>query len=84
MVKNEDELKAKVDPKLLPLEYGGTVPIKDMLSQFKENLYKQRQKILALDNMFIEITKDSAKLVGNDDCEIDGGCIGSFRKLEVD
>lgn len=79
-----DELHAKVDSKLLPKEYGGTVPLSEMITQFKDRLRKQRAKILALDDMFIEITKESANFAGNDDADIDAGVVGSFRKLEVD
>lgn len=82
--KNLDELKAKVNPALLPKEYGGTVPMDDIIAQFKQRLRRQRAAILALDDMHIEITKDSAHLTSNDDADIDAGVVGSFRKLEVD
>lgn len=79
-----EELKAKVNPALLPKEYGGTVPLNDMIEAFKARLRQKRETILALDDMFIEITKDSANFAGNDDSDIDAGMVGSFRKLEVD
>lgn len=79
-----DELKAKVNPALLPKEYGGTVPLNDMIEAFKARLRQKRDTILALDDMYIEITKDSANFAGNDDSDIDAGMVGSFRKLEVD
>lgn len=79
-----DELKAKVNPALLPKEYGGTVPLNDMIEAFKAKLRQKRETILALDDMYIEITKDSANFAGNDDSDIDAGMVGSFRKLEVD
>lgn len=79
-----DELKTKVNPALLPKEYGGTIPLNDMIATFKARLRKQREAILALDDMYIEITKDSANFAGNDDSDIDAGMVGSFRKLEVD
>lgn len=79
-----DDLKTKVDPKLLPKEYGGTVPLSEMISQFKNRLRKQRAAILALDDMFIEVTKESANFAGSDDVDIDPGVVGSFRKLQVD
>lgn len=77
-------MKAKVNPALLPKEYGGTIPLNDMIESFKARLRKQRESILALDDMYIEITKDSANFAGNDDSDIDAGMVGSFRKLEVD
>ncbi|CRK98400.1 CLUMA_CG011759, isoform A, partial [Clunio marinus] len=82
--KNIDELKARVNPALLPKEYGGTIPMDDMISTFKENLRKQRAKTLALDEMCIEVTGMPTNWLGNDDADIEGGLMGSFRKLEVD
>lgn len=73
-----------MNPSLLPKEYGGTVPLNDMIDAFKARLRQQRDTILALDDMYIEITKDSANFGGNDDSDIDAGMVGSFRKLEVD
>lgn len=79
-----DDLKQKVDPKLLPKEYGGSVPVSEMISAFKNRLRKQRAVILALDDMYIEVTKETANFAGNDDVDIDPGMVGSFRKLQVD
>lgn len=84
MHKTLDELKAKVDPKLLPKEYGGTMPMSEMIEIFKERARKQRAAILALDDMYIEVTKESANFAGNDDVDMDPGVVGSFRKLQVD
>ena len=56
----------------------------EMIKIFKERLHQQRAKILALDDMFIEITKSSANFAGSDDADMDVGVVGSFRKLEVD
>lgn len=77
-------MKSKVNPSLLPKEYGGTVPLNEMIEAFKAQLRQKREAILALDDMYIEITKDSANFAGNDDSDIDAGMVGSFRKLEVD
>lgn len=81
--KNIDELKSKIDPDLLPLEYGGKVSIQDMVKQFKETLRKNREKTLALDDMFIDLN-GPPEWLGNDDADIEAGVVGSFRKLEVD
>lgn len=81
--KNIDELKAKVDPDLLPSEYGGKVSIEEMVKEFKETLRKNREKTLALDDMFIDLDGPPAWL-GNDEADIEAGIVGSFRKLEVD
>lgn len=66
------------------MEYGGTIPLSEMISSFKDRLRRQRATILALDDMFIEVTKEAANFAGNDDSDIDSGIVGSFRKLQVD
>lgn len=81
--KNIEELKSRVNPDLLPQEYGGKVPMAEMIKEFKETLRKHREKTLALDNMFIDLDGAPAWL-GNDDADIEAGIVGSFRKLEVD
>lgn len=82
--KSLDDLKAKMDAKILPKEYGGTVPMADMIQKFIQRCHQNRLKILALDDMHIEITKNSPYWQECEDQEIDQGMIGSFRKLEVD
>lgn len=82
--KTVEDLKTRVDPALLPKEYGGTIPINDMIATFKQELRRQRAKTLALDEMSIEVTGAPTNWLGNDDADIEGGLMGSFRKLEVD
>lgn len=82
--KDIDEFMAKVDKRILPAEYGGTVSTKEIITDFKKRLRKQREAILALDDMYIEITKDNVNFAGNEDTDIDSGMVGSFRKLAVD
>ncbi|XP_034106465.1 clavesin-1 [Drosophila sulfurigaster albostrigata] len=82
--KNVEALKTKIDPAILPKEYGGTMPIAEMIREFKVKLQQRRAAILALDDMQIEITKEAANFAGNDIGDIDAGVVGSFRKLEVD
>ncbi|XP_039966000.1 clavesin-2 isoform X3 [Bactrocera tryoni] len=82
--KSVDALKERVKPEILPKEYGGSIPMADIIKDFKLKLIQKRDSILALDEMCIEITKDcnspSVKIIS----DIDTGVIGSFRKLEVD
>lgn len=73
-----------MNPSLLPKEYGGLTPLDDIIAAFKQRLRQKRDALLALDDMYIEITKESTKFTGNDDADIDAGMVGSFRKLEVD
>lgn len=82
--KSIDELKSRVNPALLPKEYGGTIPMDEMIATFKEKLRKNRAKTLALDDMCIDITGAPTNWLGNEDADIEGGLMGSFRKLEVD
>lgn len=82
--KTVDDLKTKVDPKILPKEYGGTIPMIDMIEKFKQKCRQHRLKILSLDDMHIEITKNSPYWQEVEDNEIESGMCGSFRKLEVD
>lgn len=79
-----DALKGKINPAILPKEYGGTVPIAEMIKEFKGKLQQRRAAILALDDMQIEVTKDATNFAGNDIGDITAGVVGSFRKLEVD
>ncbi|XP_033191707.1 clavesin-2 [Bombus vancouverensis nearcticus] len=80
--KSLDELKTAIDPTILPKEYGGEIPLCEMIANFKKTLREQRNRIKELDDMYIEITSADCHYVStNDDlC----GISGSFRKLEVD
>lgn len=82
--KSVEELKARVNPDLLPAEYGGKVPMDEMIGKLKDTLKKNRDKTLALDNMFIDLEGAPVNWLGNDDADIEAGIVGSFRKLEVD
>ncbi|XP_015509377.1 clavesin-2 [Neodiprion pinetum] len=80
--KNLDELKLAVDPKILPKEYGGEIPMAEMIATFKTTLHAKRDELKALDDMYIELSsKDNCTSTTSDGL---GGISGSFRKLEVD
>jgi hypothetical protein len=82
--KSLDDLKSRIDPALLPKELGGTIPMKEMIEQFKDDLKRQRAKTLALDDMFIDLNGVPNWLANSDEGELESGMVGSFRKLEVD
>lgn len=69
-----------VDPEILPKEYGGTVPLKDMIEELKTKLLKRRNELLALDEMSVDLYA----LEKNDLTQDIHSTAGSFRKLELD
>ncbi|KAF7988467.1 hypothetical protein HCN44_001040 [Aphidius gifuensis] len=79
--KNVEELREAVDPKILPKEYGGKIPLADMIAEFKKKVRAKRTELMALDDMYIELSpKDRCAATNDGLC----GISGSFRKLEVD
>ncbi|XP_034947099.1 clavesin-2 [Chelonus insularis] len=79
--KSVNDLKEAINPKILPKEYGGITPLADMIAAFKEKLKAKRNDLMALDDMYIEI---SPKDTCSSSSEGLSGIAGSFRKLEVD
>lgn len=69
-----------MDPSILPKEYGGTVPLKDMIQDLKEKLLTHRNDLLALDDMSVDLYA----LEKNDLTQNLHSTVGSFRKLELD
>ncbi|XP_028046177.1 rhophilin-2 [Monomorium pharaonis] len=78
--RNVQELQEAVDPKILPKEYGGEIPLSEMINEFKKVLKQKKDEIKALDDMYIEISPKDYQEANE---EFSGIC-GSFRKLEVD
>ncbi|XP_065160602.1 alpha-tocopherol transfer protein-like [Atheta coriaria] len=96
---NLDEfLKADlVDKELMPKEYGGTIPMSEMIASFKKELFDANPTLLSHDKM--EANEDlfshqakigavSALKRTGTNCGSEGdsiyGITGNFRKLEVD
>ncbi|XP_058122035.1 clavesin-2-like [Anopheles ziemanni] len=84
--KTEEEFKARFDPELLITDYGGSLDQVDLLRHFRKRLEDRRSVMLALDEMDIDVERYSSlwtrpNLVQN---EVEGGVMGSFRKLNVD
>ncbi|XP_030762780.1 clavesin-2-like isoform X2 [Sitophilus oryzae] len=84
MYKSVEELYSKIDKKILPKEYGGEVPLSEMVDKFKKLLKEKRDSILALDDMYIEIDEKSCPLVSEMNEELGIGIDGSFKRLTVD
>lgn len=49
-----DDPKA-VDKSLLPLEYGGTIPMRDMIEMFKKELADKRDLLISHDEMKVKL-----------------------------
>ncbi|KAF4519787.1 hypothetical protein B566_EDAN009038 [Ephemera danica] len=79
-----DDFRKDYDVKILPKEYGGEVPLADMISQFQTKMKSREANVHALEKMHINIRPGSklSNEVGADDAVL--GVTGSFRKLEVD
>ncbi|XP_063387897.1 clavesin-2-like [Cydia fagiglandana] len=78
--RNTQDLNKHVDPAILPKEYGGTVPLRDMIEELKRKLLKHREELLALDEMCVDVNA----LEKNDITQDVHSTAGSFRKLELD
>lgn len=84
MYKSVDELYQKVDKKILPKEYGGSVPMSELVQKFQAFLKERREAILALDDMYIEIDEKTCPLISEMNEELGIGLDGSFKRLTVD
>lgn len=82
------QLHEKVDPRVLPKEYGGTVPMAEMIELWKIELSSKRDRLLSLDKMELLDNKGiiTSKNKHNDNSLAVSvtSIAGSFRKLEVD
>uniref|UniRef100_A0A8W7P627 CRAL-TRIO domain-containing protein n=1 Tax=Anopheles coluzzii TaxID=1518534 RepID=A0A8W7P627_ANOCL len=81
-----EELRAKVSPELLPLEYGGNgATLKVLNERFREFLRSKRTTLLELDEMEIDLKDPREAAVHEDVGEVVAdGAVGSFRKLSID
>ncbi|XP_020290764.1 alpha-tocopherol transfer protein-like [Pseudomyrmex gracilis] len=95
----EDAINNKMDVSMLPKEYGGTIPMKEMIDLWRKELLEIKPKLLNNDKMKVRLELYSEKAregavsalkqgfgcssVGSNDSMM-CGITGSFRKLEVD
>lgn len=54
-------LHEHIDPEILPLEFGGTIPIKEMAAAWIKNLEEKRDLLMSLDQMGIDESKRPKK-----------------------
>ncbi|XP_044732005.1 alpha-tocopherol transfer protein-like [Chrysoperla carnea] len=92
----DDALKNGMDTTVLPKEYGGTMPMEEMIKIFKKELHETRDTIMSHDLMEVNVEMYSEKaregavsaLRREVSCGAVGdmmqGVTGNFRKLEVD
>ncbi|XP_053686841.1 clavesin-1-like [Sabethes cyaneus] len=80
-----EDLHSKVDKSLLPKEFGGDIPAAELAATYKELCRKMRPRLLALDEMEIELIDNPNDVWTNGTAAgMEEGAIGSFRKLQVD
>lgn len=70
-----EKLTDHVDQKILPKEYGGVIPVKEMMESFRTTAENYKEKIKQCDEQFINA--DGVK-------SSDADAVNSFRKLEID
>ncbi|XP_075236375.1 clavesin-1-like isoform X2 [Lycorma delicatula] len=78
-----DDLKKAINPRILPKEYGGEIPLADMIDNYKKELKQKKQLLLALDDLKIDVNRKTKFFKEMEDQQLTG-IAGSFRKLEVD
>lgn len=87
---NVSEVHDSIGTECLPKEYGGTIPMAEMIESWKAEMLSHREELLALDTM--EILNPSAIIGRRNNGNPNNGLnsvgeatiTGSFRKLEVD
>lgn len=98
--KSVEDVKNLIDREMLPLEYGGKIPMNEMIAMFKLELDAMRDVLLSHDQMQVKldlyplsVREGSVRsLKNNIDSFCDAidlkqeayGVNGSFRKLEID
>jgi len=90
--KSDEDFKKLFDASLLPEEYGGKIPMAEMIEMFKNEIQERQDRLVALDEMRVDMKLMTSMSKGGDTCgntvakQIVGGIglAGSFRKLEID
>lgn len=88
-----EDMKNSFDLDLFPLEYGGKIPIAEMVEEFKKELEETSELLKTYDQVMVnhalllKDTRGDRGEVSGDWSDIDKDCFGvqgSFRKLEID
>ncbi|XP_034232407.1 clavesin-1 isoform X2 [Thrips palmi] len=83
-----DALHKHLDKKCLPREYGGDMPMAQMIDLWKEEIASKQKRIMSLDDMKLLsdqgiVTRKTTNPAGST-CTGVSTITGSFRRLEVD
>lgn len=82
--KSMEDFQKRVNPKILPREYGGDIPKSDMIKDYKEKNLGRRQFFLNLDDRIQTNFKNSKSNHSYSSELSDTSFLGSFKKLELD
>uniref|UniRef100_A0A182LXS5 CRAL-TRIO domain-containing protein n=1 Tax=Anopheles culicifacies TaxID=139723 RepID=A0A182LXS5_9DIPT len=84
LFRDYDELAEKFDRNLLPKEYGGKEPKSEHMQAFREQCERYRDRLLQMDEMEIDLDHNESYSRHAMLDDIEGGAVGSFRKLDLD
>lgn len=86
MFKSLEDFQKEVDIDIFPEEYGGKMKTENIISEIHKKMQTKREKILALDEMLVDVPKDmnGEWYQQSSNGNIQAGVIGSFRKLDLD
>lgn len=84
LFESQSELHKNIDPKVLPKEYGGDMPVSEMVALWKMELAEKRDRLLSYDRIQLLSDKGIVRRSNNVQINDDLGLQGSFRRLEVD
>ncbi|XP_053624354.1 alpha-tocopherol transfer protein-like [Plodia interpunctella] len=79
-----NELNVNYDAACVPTEFGGEIPLQDMIAYTKQILEEHRDTVVALDKMEILSTRGIITSRNKGDTKDGVSTEGSFRKLEID
>lgn len=86
---SRETLHKHLDRKSLPKEYGGDIPMAQMIELWKEEIASKQKRVMQLDDMRLVsdsgiVTRKSNNAGSGSTCTGISTVTGSFRRLEVD